>query len=247
MKLVYTCSPAYDVLKQQVFLPSLCEAWELMEIRLDSDPQEPRDSPASLSLLSQRWLRGAEILRSCPGQYVVFCDVDVQWFRPAQALLMEGFQGADVLFQRLQAGHGVSGGLLAVRSTPPTVALLETLADAGRRGHREGGCIDELIVQKKMLRPYSRLPSTFANDWLDLPGMGPLDWLVLYHSFPTKAEAGIGVVEMKHQQHRQMRQRVEEYRGRERKDSGNRASFPPFSGNAAPVVIVGDRPYRMPY
>ena len=33
MKLVYASSPSHDLLKEQVFLATLCEAWELIEIR----------------------------------------------------------------------------------------------------------------------------------------------------------------------------------------------------------------------
>jgi hypothetical protein len=242
MKLVYTCSPAYDLLKHQVFQSTLREPWELLELRFESFHQGPPGSPAWHHLAAHRWARTAEILRQHSGEDLVVCDVDVQWLRPVQPLLAQGFSGCDVMLLRQHHGQGVNLGFLALRANERTVALVEAMAQAARSGQLVTQCVNSLIKKGHMPRPYARLPATFAHDHLDTPLLPPLDWLVLYHSVPpTESDAGEDRIQLKLAQHQTMQSRVRDFRVR--KGPACDVPDPPLVRTNPPRVIAGDQPY----
>ncbi len=212
MKLIYACSPSHRVLRDEVLLPSLervGERWKLIEI---SCPQvgkgdfKSSDWNASVQARIEGLRR---IVSESAGQIVVLSDVDVQFFRPVQALALQCLGDRDAVFQMEDAtGAAANLGFAVLRCGPALCALLDLLCDAVARGQWDQGHLNELIAHNAMPCRFGFLPSAFANDKL-IPGDGrPPAGMVLYHSILTFPKPGTPSVTQKLQRHRAMASRL---------------------------------------
>ena len=105
MKLVFASSLSHDVLRRHVFLGTLCDVWELIEMRFTVTGSGDYGSAIWHQITLDRMVAMHEILVQHPGEVIVFSDVDVQWFRPAQPSIMLAMQRCDVVFQREAPGQ----------------------------------------------------------------------------------------------------------------------------------------------
>jgi hypothetical protein len=209
MKLVYACSPSHDALKKQYFLGTLCEPWELLEIRYKLSGEGNMYTPAWKHVIGDRIAALLQIVKDHPGEVIVHADVDIQWFKPAQAAILQALQERDIVFQRGSYRREVANtGFFALRSGPASVALLEREVMAIRSGIMDQHVINDWIRHEKMACRYGFLPNTFFNDYLAGPGAPGSDQMILYHSANTPVRDGKTSVQIKVERHLAMRVRV---------------------------------------
>jgi hypothetical protein len=209
MKLVYACSPSHDVLKKYFFLGTLCEPWELMEIRYKMSGEGNMYTPAWSHVVCDRIAALLQIVKDHPGEVIVHADVDIQWFRPAQAAILQALQDRDIVFQRGSYQREIANaGFFALRSNPAIIGLLEQQVTAIRGGIMDQPFINDLIQREKMPCRYGFLPSTFFHDYLAGPTTPANDELILYHSANTPVRDGKTSVQLKLERHLAIRARM---------------------------------------
>lgn len=173
MKLFFACSRAYEELRDEVFLRTLCDPWELCELRLDDVVH------AGSSWRQTRSACYSQIVRQHAGEVLAFSDVDVQWFRPAQPLIDQAMEGSEAVFLHGTAHCALELGFVVVRCTPGTVKLFNALAAPGSLDRE---ILHRLVVENKVPCSFNAWPSTFATESLMQRRASCLDWLVLYHA-----------------------------------------------------------------
>jgi hypothetical protein len=209
MKLVYACSPSHDVLKKYFFLGTLCEPWELMEIRYKMSGEGNMYTPAWNHIVGDRIAALLQIVKDHPGEVIVHADVDIQWFKPAQPAILEALQDRDIVFQRGSYQREIANaGFFALRSNPATIALLEQEVIAIRSGTMDQKYINDLIRDEKMPCRYGFLPNTFFHDYLEGPPTLANGELILYHSANTPVRDGKTSVQIKLERQLDFRARV---------------------------------------
>jgi hypothetical protein len=79
------------------------------------------------------------------GEFFMFSDVDIQFFKPFYDDIMNQVQGFDAAFQNDYRG-GVNTGFFIMRSTPQTRAFLKTVEGNLHKFPEEQVCFNHLIV-----------------------------------------------------------------------------------------------------
>ncbi len=217
MKLIYACSPSHRILRDEVLLPSLQrvgEQWELIEItcpHVGNGDFKSSDYNANVQARVEGLRR---IVSESAGQVVVFSDVDVQFFRPVQALALQRLGDRDAVFQMEDAAATAANfGFAVLRCGPAVRALLDLLCEAAAMGQWDQGRLNELIARNAMPCRFGFLPPAFANDSNIPPGECPPAGMVLYHSILTFPKPGSSSVAQKLQLHRAMAARLNDQFG----------------------------------
>jgi hypothetical protein len=209
MKIVFASSPSHDVLKRHFFLGTLCESWELIELRFALPGDGNFGSQSWNRVVIERNARVLEIIKRSPGEIIVFADVDIQWFRPVQAALVRELAGNDVVFQREAHNRQVVNcGFAAIRCNEQSAELYAQIAAAATEGKHDQDLVNEYIAGGTMPCRYGILPQVFFNDNLDGVHAPPNDRLLLYHSIGTFPSSGKSSVQIKLEKHLAMRARV---------------------------------------
>ena len=101
MKLFSICTPQAAALKNEWFLKTLQDDWELHIVDLDNVPQGKGD------YLSREWYHCIrkkidiliDAIKSNPDDIILWADMDIQFFRPCTDIIKECMQGHDIVFQ----------------------------------------------------------------------------------------------------------------------------------------------------
>lgn len=202
MKLVYACSPSHDVLRDTIFLPTLRDPWELIEIRVEVPGNGDFRSDGFYEAVAVRTRRYVELVRRFAGEIIVFSDVDIQWFQPVQADLLREMEDLDMVFQRDHATkRKVNVGFFALRANARSLDLLIRTADAAERRLSDQNFVNELVQHDAMPCRFGLLPATYFNDALKAGPIPPRDQWKLYHSIFTLPRGGKNSVELKLEKH----------------------------------------------
>src|ERR1051326_8798180 len=130
MEMNLVCSSSHNLLKTFWFDQTSQDGWHQVVHKVDHNQNGDYLSPAYRSVLSVRLAKMAQSTADCSGQLLAWSDVDIQWFRPAEADLLMLLQEADFLYQRETAlGNKVNAGLVVMRATPDVHALLTRCRD----------------------------------------------------------------------------------------------------------------------
>lgn len=78
------------------------------------------------------------------GDYFIFCDPDIQFFRPFYDDILKEVEGYDAAFQN-DYGGGVNTGFFIMKSTPKTRAFLKTVEGNLEKFPEEQVCFNHLI------------------------------------------------------------------------------------------------------
>jgi hypothetical protein len=158
MKLFSICTPQAAALKNEWFLKTLQDDWELHIVDLDNVPQGNGD------YLSREWYyclkKKIDILidaiKSNPDDIILFADMDIQFFRPCTGIIKECMQGHDIVFQMWRkSGTDVNPGFMSIRCNDKSRAFLEAVSAVpfDGRAFADQDVINDLL--KKALRPFA--------------------------------------------------------------------------------------------
>lgn len=159
MKLYSICTPEASYLRDQWFLKTLQDDWELHIVDLQDAPRGSGD------YLSQEWYHCIsrkipvllDAISASPDEIIIWADMDIQFFRPCTDIVTECMQDRDIVFQRWRkAGADVNSGFMAIRCNATSRAFLADVAAAPFEG-----------------RPYA--DQDVINDRLRTQGL-PLRW-----------------------------------------------------------------------
>jgi hypothetical protein len=131
MKLFSICTAPTAVLRDEWFLKTLQDDWEVHICDLDDVPQGNGD------YLSREWYHCIrkkidilhEAIRANPDEIIIWADIDMQFFRPCTDSIKKNMQDMDIMFQRwLPSKPSINTGFMAIRCNTDTRAFFETVA-----------------------------------------------------------------------------------------------------------------------
>lgn len=150
MKLFSICTPPAAVLKDEWFLKTLRDDWELNIFDLDDVPQGNGD------YLSLEWYycirKKFDILLDAiaanPGEIIIWADIDIQFFRPCAGIIRQCLKNRDIVFQRwTRSGTEINSGFMAIRCNDRSRAFFEAVAatDFSHRVFADQDVLNDLL------------------------------------------------------------------------------------------------------
>jgi hypothetical protein len=202
MKLFSICTPAAAVLKDDWFLKTIRDDWELNIFDLDDVP------PGNGDYLSREWYycinKKLDILLDAiaanPDEIIIWADIDIQFFRPCEGIIRRCMPGRDIVFQRWNSlGSEINSGFMAIRCNARSCALFEAVAatDFNHRVFADQDAINDLLKAGSPPVRWGVFPRTFYH--VDL-GPAPTA-IALHHGCGTPAPGirnGVFVSTMQH-------------------------------------------------
>ena len=151
MKLYGICTPSHRVFRDQWFLPTLQDDYELV---LESHEQE---CPTGV-YLEEGWMKTMEhkldvILRGIRenwGDVFLHSDMDVQFFGATLNLIQEQMKGKDIVFQRDDPCGGICAGFFACRGSENTLRFFQEVKNRMHTDDRDDQSIlNTLLTQEQ--------------------------------------------------------------------------------------------------
>ncbi|MFA5261307.1 MAG: putative nucleotide-diphospho-sugar transferase, partial [Candidatus Omnitrophota bacterium] len=136
MKLVSVFTESHRVLKDEWFLPSLADDFDL-DIRFC-----PEKGGA---FLEDSWTKSVmfktktviDVIKEMWGKVFVFADVDIQFFAPVQDMLLRCLEGYDIACQRDDPNGYLCSGFWVARANRNVLRLFELVYECEKVENRE--------------------------------------------------------------------------------------------------------------
>lgn len=165
MKVYSICTSPTRILKDEWFVRSLRDDWELNITDLDGAPQGNGD------YLSREWyycIRKkidilVEAVGANPGDIILWADIDIQFFRPCSGLIRRCMRGRDMVFQMWNgSGREVNTGFMAVRCNDRSRAFFKAVAQTPfeHRAFADQDAINDLLKQADLPLRWGVFPPT---------------------------------------------------------------------------------------
>lgn len=132
MKMYAFCTPSHLILKEEWFLPSLQDDYNLVfrdleqigriEDHIFGSPQFRQTMLCKVELIIQA-------IRDNQGEVFVFSDVDIQFFRPFKDIVLGLMEGKDLLIQQNAADGELCSGFFVCRGNEKTLALWQDIKE----------------------------------------------------------------------------------------------------------------------
>ncbi len=207
MHLVFANTSSHNRLRDEVFIPSLKDEWNLVNFEFPFGGNGHYGTPGWFRIVVERFTRCAEFVRSHTGDIAVFSDVDIQFIKPCQELIKKQLVNSDVCYQRDMFGKRViNTGFVCARCSDIVADYFEYLG-RGNEVYTDQEQTNVLASFNMLPFRWSFLPDTFATElsW----GHQKLSELSLYHSTLSITKKGeSGSVDSKIRQHCEMRNRI---------------------------------------
>jgi hypothetical protein len=201
LKIYCAYTPSHEVLLRDWFMPSVPREFEVIQRPLPIVGAGDFASAEFLAAIAEKVRMISESITDNPGDWIVWSDVDIVFFRRAAARLAEAISGAgmhQLLFQREFRGDGdVNGGFIAIRCTDAVRAFFD---EVGERlivnpGKNEQDIYNVLLREPGVVE-WGWLPKDFVAR---SHGWPPRRVMSIYHANCT---AGPGGIEQKLRQFR---------------------------------------------
>ncbi|MBM4309974.1 MAG: glycosyltransferase family 77 protein [Deltaproteobacteria bacterium] len=171
MKLFSICTAPAAVLKDEWFLKTLRDDWELHIVDLDDVPQGNGD------YLSREWYycirKKFDILLDAiaanPDGIIIWADIDIQFFRPCAGIIRRCLQDRDIVFQRWnRSGSEINSGFMAIRCNDRSRAFFKAVSatDFSRRAFADQDAINDLLKAGSPPIRWGVFPRTFYHVYL---------------------------------------------------------------------------------
>ena len=170
MKLYALYTPSHDILKDQFFLPSIQDDFEIiLEFCEQTSP--------SATFMSEGWtattMRKVDlIIRAIEEnlqseEVFIFSDVDIQFFAPIKDIILTLMEGKDIMMQRNNPEGVLCTGFFACRANEKTLHLWQDVKKTMQKNKSNSDQIsfNQCIKKKSKKNPYGLvwdyLPDTF--------------------------------------------------------------------------------------
>jgi hypothetical protein len=177
MKLYSLTTPSHDVFKNDWFLPSLEDDFELV---FESHDQDCTSGTFMEYGWNETMLHKVNlILRAIHENWdsiFIHADVDIQFFQTIESTVLRCLQGKDIVFQRATPNGGVCAGFFACRSNDRTLKLWEDVKSKlrGQGEKNDQDILNDLLFESELLSvrlrqsAYNRLNEVLPlhNFWL---------------------------------------------------------------------------------
>ena len=168
MKLYSICTTPTTVLRDEWFVNSLRDKWELHIFDLDCAPQGNGD------YLSREWyycIRKKidillEAIEANPGEIILWADIDIQFFRPCSGIIRRCMRGRDMVFQMWsRSGAEINSGFMAIRCNDRSRAFFKAVAETPfeHREFADQDAINDLLKQALLPLRWGVFPPTLYH------------------------------------------------------------------------------------
>ena len=192
MKIFTVATPAVDVLKTNVFLPSVAEHEPHCEVEVASWSCDGNGDfgSAGMRMAVQHKLEMICLwIEENAGAVILVSDVDIRYLRPFAAAMQEALGDGDIAFQRETHREGVNVGQMVIRCGKEILQFFrEVLQEYETTGEWE-----QVIINRRLPELNHRLlPVTFANT-----KTGFCEGMHSFHAICTRPRDGMTSVEQK--------------------------------------------------
>lgn len=183
MKMYALYTPSHEQLKDQFFLPSICDDFDIIF-------EFAEQTCSSAKFMDEGWtdttIRKVDlIIRAIQenwGSIFIFSDVDIQFFQPIQQKILALMEGKDMVIQKNSPNGVLCSGFFACRGNEKTLQLWQDVKKVMQKNklNSDQNSLNRCIKRKSKTNPYnvvwSYLPNTFfgggtltGHEWY--PGM----------------------------------------------------------------------------
>ena len=194
MKLYALYTPSHEVLKDNFFLPSLCDDFDIIF-------EFCEQTCLSAKFMNEGWtettMRKVDlIIRAIQenwGSIFIFSDVDIQFFHPIQERIIELMKGKDMVIQKNSPNGVLCSGFFACRGNEKTLQLWQDVKKTMQKNklNSDQNSLNRCIKRHNKKNSYNvvwdYLPDTFfgggtltGHEWY--PGKHlPIPYGILMH------------------------------------------------------------------
>jgi hypothetical protein len=175
MKLYGVWSESHKVLKDDWFLPSIKDDFE---IHLEESPAHGSgtyQAPDWTEAVLHKSNTIVHAIEENMGDIFVYSDVDIQFFKPVKEHLLEAIRDKDIVCQKNDPANTLCTGFFVARCNEAVLNLWTRVRDLIPKERRDQGMFNQLVTENKNIR-WGYLPDVFFG-----AGMGylrPRSWLV---------------------------------------------------------------------
>lgn len=187
MKLFSIYTDQTIVLKDEWFLKSLQDDWELNLVYLEDAPKGKGD------YLSNEWYHCIktkidiliEAIQDNRDDIILWADIDMQFFRKCNGIIEKSIQGKDIVFQKWNMGKTeVNPGFMAIRCNENSLAFFEAVRKVPFDGKKfaDQDVINDILTQGTRPLQWDFFPQTIYQVL-----MGPVPFnIALHHACATR-------------------------------------------------------------
>ena len=160
MKLIGVYTESHKILKDEWFLPTLCDDYET----------ELHSSPVSGdgSYMEDDWVEGIifksdiiiESIKNNRGDVIVYSDMDIQFFSPTESILVDAVKDNDIVCQRDDPWGNLCTGFFVARCNDKTLELWERVRSYIEIERRDQLTFNRIIREMTDVR-FGYLPDAF--------------------------------------------------------------------------------------
>lgn len=178
---------------KNTFLESVKDDWDLTLDRFEGGGHVLDEG--WYDILKDRTVYIVNKIKENMGQVIVWCDIDVQFFRPCIQFIEEAIKDKDIVFLDEGRNGHVNCGFVVIRCNEKTLALYEKVLQTDLKKHRLGdqGIINWMLLHEPTDLNWGVLPKQF---WARSQGGVPPKDAVMHHAnntfascFPFKRES----------------------------------------------------------
>ena len=186
MKLFSIYTDQTTVLKNEWFLKTLKDDWELNILYLEDAPKGSGD------YLSEEWFYCIKIkieilidaIKNNFNDIIIWADIDIQFFRECTDIVEQNIQGKDIVFQLWdKKKEEINSGFMAIRCNEKTLALFETVLKTpfSGRAFADQDVINDILKQDLIPLQWGFFPRDIYHVML---GIAPVN-IALHHACAT--------------------------------------------------------------
>lgn len=130
MRLYTFYTPSHEIFKDQWFLPTLKDDYELRIIRCDQGcPSGEFQSNGWTKTMLWKSNLILQAVQENWGQVFIYSDIDVQFFRSVKSTIVKLIRGQDIIFLRDSPQGTLCAGFFACRANQKTLRLWEDIRE----------------------------------------------------------------------------------------------------------------------
>jgi len=118
--------------------------------------------------MEEDWVQGVvfksskiiEAIKENLGEVILFCDVDIQFFKPVKDVLQKAIEGKDIVCQLDDPGGNLCTGFFVMRCSDKTLKLWEDVREAAKKEKRDQMAFNRFLREREDIK-YGTLPRTY--------------------------------------------------------------------------------------
>src|SRR5215510_13495114 len=159
MKLISVFSPSHEILKDEWFLRTLKDDYDVRIHRCDVQGEGKymqEDWTKTVLFKSTKIIEGIE---ENWGEVFIYSDVDVTFFAPTKTAILQSFADKDIVCQLDDPFGNLCTGFFAIRANAATLRLWRDVQEAVKQERRDQIAFNRLVREYKIRAGY--LPASF--------------------------------------------------------------------------------------